>query len=93
MATSGTTTWNATRDQIITAALRKIAAIAEGDTPSAEMINQTTFILNGILKEAQADGTPLRPHRSDHRAHADRPVVRRHDQARRARQVDCRAGH
>lgn len=59
MATSGTTTWNATRDQIITAALRKIAAIAEGDIPSAEMISQTTFILNGILKEAQADGMPL----------------------------------
>lgn len=59
MATSGTTTWNATRDQIVTSSLRKIAALAEGDTPSAEMVSNGVFMLNGILKEAQADGMPL----------------------------------
>lgn len=59
MATSGTTTWNATRDEIIRSALRKIAALAEGDTPTAEMTTNGTFVLEGILKEAQVDGMPL----------------------------------
>jgi hypothetical protein len=37
----------------------------------------------GRDQEAQADGAALRPHRPGDRAHADRPVVRGHDQARR----------
>lgn len=59
MATSGTTIWDATRDQIIASALRKIAAIAEGETPSANMVSNAAFVLEGLLKEAAADGMPL----------------------------------
>lgn len=59
MATSGTTTWTATRDQIIASALRKIAALAEGDVPSGDMLNNGAFVLEGIIKEAQVDGMPL----------------------------------
>jgi valyl-tRNA synthetase len=36
----------------------------------------------GRDQEAQADGAALRPHRPGDRAHADRPVVRRHEQGR-----------
>ena len=37
----------------------------------------------GRDQEAQADGAALRPHRPGGRAHADRPVVRRHEQGQR----------
>jgi len=59
MATSGTTTFDANRDQIITSALRKVQAIAEGETASPEQINNGTFVLNTLIKAFHADGMPL----------------------------------
>lgn len=59
MATSNTYLFDATRDQIITSALRKVSAIAEDQTPSTGQITNATFILNTIIKEAEADGMPL----------------------------------
>lgn len=59
MATSGTSVFNATCDQIITSALRKVSAIAEGQTPSAYMLQNGMFILDTIIKEAHVDGMPL----------------------------------
>ena len=44
------------------------------------------------VKRAQDAGAARRPHRGRHRADADRPVVRRHEQAGRGRQVDHRQG-
>lgn len=59
MATSGTSNFQANRDQIITSSLRKVAAIAEGETPSQEMLDNGAFLLDAIIKEAHVDGMPL----------------------------------
>lgn len=59
MTTSGTSVFDANRDQVIASALRKVGAIAEGDTPTTEQITNGTFMLNTLLKEANADGMPL----------------------------------
>lgn len=59
MTTSGTYVWDASRNQIIASALRKIAAIAEGEFASVEMLGPAIFVLEGIIKEAEADGMPL----------------------------------
>jgi len=59
MATSGTSVFDATRDQIITSALRKVAALSEGQAPSAYMLSNGAFVLDTIIKAAHADGMPL----------------------------------
>lgn len=59
MATSGTTTYNLTRDQIITGALRKVGAVAQGETPTAEQISEAAEALNVMVKAWEADGMPL----------------------------------
>lgn len=56
LATSGTTTFIETRNQIIFASLRKIGAIESGETPGAQMITDAALALNGIVKEWQATG-------------------------------------
>ena len=56
MTTSGTSTFNATRDQIITAALRKLQAIGQNETPSATLIQNCAFQLNSLVKSLNATG-------------------------------------
>lgn len=59
MATSGSTDWTLTRDQAITASLRKLAVLPSGGTPTASQISDATDALQAIVKAFQADGMPL----------------------------------
>jgi hypothetical protein len=59
MATSGNTTWTLTRDEIISASLRKVGALAEGQTPTAEQISNAAQALNGVITLFQTMGMPL----------------------------------
>ena len=59
MATSGTTTFTVTRDQIIEAALRSLAVLEEGAQPSATSIENASFSLNLILKKWQSEGIKI----------------------------------
>lgn len=56
MTTSGSSNWNAAITQIVTAAYRKIGAIAEDETPTAGMYNDAIFAANGMIKEWMALG-------------------------------------
>lgn len=56
MTTSGTTTFNFNRDQIIKSALRKIGAIASGETPDAQTISDCSDQLNTLIKSLEATG-------------------------------------
>jgi hypothetical protein len=59
MATSGDTTWALNRDQVITGALRKLAVLPSGGTPTAAQIADAAESLNALVKAFQADGMPL----------------------------------
>jgi hypothetical protein len=59
MATSGTTTYSTSRDEIISRALRIIGATSQGETPTATQISEAAISLNSLVKAWQADGMPL----------------------------------
>ena len=59
MTTSGTTTYSVNRDQVITAALRKIGVVAQGETATTDQITEGAFALNLLVKAWEADGMPL----------------------------------
>jgi hypothetical protein len=59
MATSGSTDWTLNRNQVITGALRKLAVLPSGGTPSAAQISDASDALNALVKAYQADGMPL----------------------------------
>lgn len=59
MTTSGVTTFNVTRDQLITGALRMIGVIAQGETPSSTQVSEAAEALNMMVKAYEADGMPL----------------------------------
>lgn len=59
MATSNSTDFSVTRDEIIKRALRLIGAVAQGETPTADQISEASVALNGLVKAWQADGMPL----------------------------------
>ena len=59
MATSGTTTFTVTRDQIIEAALRSLSVLEEGAQPSATTLENSSFSLNLILKKWQSEGMKI----------------------------------
>jgi hypothetical protein len=56
MTTSGTSTFNYNRDQIIRAALRKIGAIQAGEIPGAQLTQDCADQLNSMVKYWQASG-------------------------------------
>lgn len=58
MATSGDTTWQLQRDQIIAAALRKVE-FAEGEIPNATQIADASTALNALVTAWRADGMPV----------------------------------
>ena len=58
MATSGDTTWQLNRDQIIAAALRKVG-FAEGETPNANQTSYAVDALNALITSWRADGMPV----------------------------------
>jgi len=51
MATSGSYDFDLTRNEIITSALRKCGAVAQGESPSAEQISEGAEALNVIVKD------------------------------------------
>ena len=59
MATSGSTDWSLNRDQVITGALRKLAVLPSGGTPSAAQISDASEALNALIKAFHADGMPV----------------------------------
>jgi len=59
MSTSGVTTFELNRDQIINAALRKVGAVSEGQAATAQNIIDATIALNAMLKAFQEEGMPL----------------------------------
>lgn len=59
MALSGSYDWTLTRAQVITGALRKLAVLASGASPSAEQTADASEALNAIVKAFHADGMPL----------------------------------
>ena len=58
MPTSGDTTWQLQRDQIIAAALRKVG-FAEGETPNTPQISNAAEALNALVAALRADGMPV----------------------------------
>lgn len=48
-----------TSDQLVTAALRKLAVVGDGQTPSATQLANGTLALNAMLKGFEAKGMPL----------------------------------
>ena len=59
MATSGTTTWEQNRNEVISGALRKLAVLPSGGTASTSQISDATAALNAMIKGFHADGMPL----------------------------------
>lgn len=59
MATSGTYVWTENRDKVITGALRKLAVIPSGGTPSSNQISDANEALNNLIKALHADGMPV----------------------------------
>lgn len=56
MTTSGTYSFNYTRDQIIRAALRKLGAIQAGETPGAQLTTDCADQLNAMVKHWMTSG-------------------------------------
>lgn len=59
MTTSGTTTFNYNRDQIIRRALRLIGAIASSEVPDAQTVQDSADALNAMVKRWMANGLHL----------------------------------
>lgn len=59
MATSGSTVFSLTRDQIITAAVRKTGRLASGQSLSAQQITDGAQALNALIAQLQTAGMPL----------------------------------
>lgn len=56
MATSGTSTFNANRNQVITQAARKVGALRDGQSLGNATIANFEFMLNAMVKQWQAKG-------------------------------------
>ena len=59
MATSGTTTFSVTRNDIIYASLRLLGVLEEGAIPSATAIENASLVLNMLIKDWMTDGIKL----------------------------------
>lgn len=59
MATSGNTSWELQRDDIIKSALRKLGVLAKGQTPSTEDYTDATTTLNSLIQTLATNGMPL----------------------------------
>ena len=59
MATSGTTTFSVTRNNIIEASLRLLGVLEEGAQPTAQAIESASLVLNMMLKDWMTDGIKL----------------------------------
>ena len=59
MTTSNTYSFQMTRDELITASLRKLGVLAEGQTPTAQNLSDGQVALNGAIAQLRAKGLPL----------------------------------
>jgi hypothetical protein len=59
MSTSGNTSWELTRDDIISAALRKIGVLAEGQVATSEQVTNAAQALNSLVALFETKGMPL----------------------------------
>lgn len=59
MATSSSTNWIATRDDIIQQILENCKVVKIGSTPSATLVTDTAKVLNRIVKRLQTEGIKL----------------------------------
>ena len=59
MATSGTTTYSVTRNDIIQASLRLLGVLEEGSVPNATAIENASMVLNLLIKDWMTDGIKL----------------------------------
>lgn len=59
MTTSSIYTVQYTRDQLVTASLRKLGVLAEGQTPSTQNFSDGTMALNQMVALLRAKGMPL----------------------------------
>lgn len=59
MATSGVTSWELTRNEIIEAMYRKLGVPGEGNTLTTEQYADGLEALNSVIALAQTDGMPL----------------------------------
>lgn len=59
MATSGTTSFSVTRNDIISASLRLLGVLEEGATPSPTAIENASLVLNMMIKDWMTDGIKL----------------------------------
>ena len=59
MATSGTSSYQLTRDQILNAAIRKLGVVAEGQTLTAQNLADGQVALNSTIAELRSVGMPL----------------------------------
>lgn len=59
MATSSSYEYQLTRDQLITAALRKLAVLAEGQTPTSQNLADGQVALNSAIAQLRGVGMPL----------------------------------
>ena len=59
MATSGSSNYSVSRDDIINRVLRILGVLAQGGTATATQISEAAIALNGLTKALEADGMPL----------------------------------
>ena len=59
MTTSNSVDFSISRDDLIEAALKHIAALGDGETPSATQYTEASLLLNMLVKAKMADGMPL----------------------------------
>lgn len=59
MATSGNTSWELTRNNIIEAALRKLGVLAEGESANSAQLTSGAEALNSLISLFQTKGMPL----------------------------------
>jgi hypothetical protein len=57
--TSGTSTYQITRDALITAAIGKLGVLAQGQTPTTEDLSKGAMNLNFLVAQLRAKGIPL----------------------------------
>lgn len=59
MTTSSVFSYQLTRDELITAALRKLSVLAEGQTPTAQNLADGQVALNSAIAQMRSIGMPL----------------------------------
>jgi hypothetical protein len=58
MATSGSSNFSVTRDNLITYALKNVGAFSESETPTTQSVTDAAMLLNLIVKAWHSDGMP-----------------------------------